>query len=150
METLSPHLPPLILIVDDNKEDQLLIREGFEAGEITKRFHTVSDGAEAMEYLLRTGRYALPVEAPRPDLILLDLHMPHVNGRELLAHVKKDEELKNIPIVIFTTSRQEEDVRFCYAAGANAYVGKPADFDQLRAILRSIELCWLEIAPSAP
>ena len=150
METLSPLLPPLILIVDDDEEDQLLIREGFEAGEITKRFHTVSDGAEAMEYLFRTGRYAPPVEAPRPDLILLDLHMPYVNGRELLARVKKDDELKNIPIVIFTSSRQEEDVRSCYAAGANAYVGKPADFDQLRAILGSIELCWLEIAASVP
>ncbi len=146
MKPLSPCLPPLILIVDDDKEDQLLIREGFEAGEIPKRFHTVSDGAEALEYLLRTGRYAPPIEAPRPDLILLDLHMPHVSGREMLARVKKNEELKNIPIVIFTTSRQEEDVRFCYAAGANAYVGKPAGFDQLRAILSSIELCWLEIA----
>jgi CheY-like chemotaxis protein len=146
MKPLSPCLPPLILIVDDDKEDQLLIREGFEAGEIPKRFHTVSDGAEALEYLLRTGRYAPPIEAPRPDLILLDLHMPHVGGREMLARVKKNEELKNIPIVIFTTSRQEEDVRFCYAAGANAYVGKPAGFDQLRAILSSIELCWLEIA----
>ena len=68
METLSPNLPPLILIVDDDKEDQFLIQEGFEAGEITKRFHTVSDGAEAMEYLFRMGRYAPPVEAPRPDL----------------------------------------------------------------------------------
>ena len=146
METLSPCLPQLILIVDDDKEDQLLIREGFEAGAVPKRIHTVSDGAEALEYLLHTGRYAPPVEAPRPDLILLDLHMPYVNGRELLARVKKDEELKNVPIVVFTSSRREEDVRFCYAAGANAYVGKPADFDQLRAILSSIELCWLEIA----
>jgi CheY-like chemotaxis protein len=150
METLSPHLPPLILIVDDDKEDQILIREGFEAGEAPKRFHTISDGAEAMEYLFHTGRYARPVEAPRPDLILLDLHMPRVTGRELLAHVKQDEELKNIPVVIFTSSRQEEDVQFCYAAGANAYVGKPADFDQLRAILSSIELCWLEIASPVP
>jgi CheY-like chemotaxis protein len=150
METLSPCLPQVILIVEDDKGDQLLIQEGFEAGGAPKRFHMVSDGAEALEYLLRTGRYAPPVEAPRPDLILLDLHMPYVNGRELLAQVKRDEELKNIPIVIFTSSRQEEDVRFCYAAGANAYVGKPADFGQLRAILRSIELCWLEISSPVP
>ena len=150
METLSPGLPQVILIVDDDKEDQLLIQEGFEAGEAPRHFYTVSDGAEALEYLLRTGRYAPPVEAPRPDLILLDLHMPYVNGRELLAQVKRDEGLKNIPVVIFTSSRHEEDVRFCYAAGANAYVGKPADLEQLRAILKSIELCWLEISSPVP
>jgi CheY-like chemotaxis protein len=150
MQTPSPCLPQVILIVDDDKEDQILIQEGFEAGEVPRRYHTVSDGAEALEYLWRTGRYAPPVAAPRPDLILLDLHMPYVNGQELLAQVKRDEELKNIPIVVFTSSRQEEDVRFCYAAGANAYVGKPADFEQLRAILKSIELCWLEISSPVP
>ena len=119
------------------------MQEGFQAGRLRTRIHVVSDGAEAIEYLWRTGRYAPPVEAPRPHLVLLDIHMPLVNGKEVLTRVKQHEELKSIPVVMFTTSSREEDIEFCYAAGANAYLRKPADFDQIQNIVNSITLCWL-------
>jgi CheY-like chemotaxis protein len=135
----------LVLIVDDSAEDRLLIEEGFQAVPFHARLQLVSDGEEGLEYLLHTGGYAPPVEAARPDLILLDLHMPRVSGKEVLTRIKKHEKLRTIPVVIFTTSSDEEDVRFCYAAGANAYVVKPLDIDHFLTILNSIAVCWLAI-----
>jgi CheY-like chemotaxis protein len=110
----------------------------------------VSDGAEALEYIYKLGRHT---EAPRPDLILLDLNMPRLGGREVAAKLKADPSFRSIPIVAFTTSVRAEDVAYCYTVGVNSYVQKPSDFEMLESVLHDVERYWLEISqrlPSAP
>ena len=140
----------VILLVEDDYGDQILIQEALQATPTSKRVALVSDGEEAIEYLYRLGRYADPSTAPRPDLILLDLNMPRLGGKELAARLKADPELKSIPIVAFTTSGREEDVAYCYHIGVNSYVQKPTDFDRLQGVLQGIEQYWLEISQRAP
>jgi CheY-like chemotaxis protein len=141
--------PAVILVVEDDSGDQLLIQESLQSGSVRKRVYVVEDGAKALEYLFHTGHYVRPAEAPRPDLILLDLNMPRVGGRELLRRLKSDPGLKEIPVVVFTTSDREEDVAFCYAAGANSYVQKPSDLARLQAVLEAVESYWLSVSQRA-
>jgi CheY-like chemotaxis protein len=125
-----------ILLVEDDPGDVLLIEEAFTDNKVRNRLHTVSDGVEALAFLRRQDGYA---DAPRPDLILLDLNLPRVDGREVLGEVKADEELRHIPVVVLTTSKAEEDVLRSYKLHANAYVTKPVDFDRFIEVVRQID-----------
>ncbi|OEU41202.1 response regulator [Methanosarcina sp. Ant1] len=134
--------PIEIFIVEDNEGDVGLIEEVFEEAKIKSDIHVAEDGEEAMLYLRGEGKFS---GFPRPDLILLDLNLPKKDGREVLREIKEDNNLKNIPVVVLTTSRAEKDILRSYELHANAYVTKPLDFDQLIKVVKSIENFWLEI-----
>lgn len=138
-----------ILLVEDSPGDVRLTREAFRDADPNLRLHIAGDGAEAMAFLRRQGAHA---DAPRPELILLDLNMPKKDGREVLAEIKADENLKAIPIVVLTTSRAEQDVLRAYQLNANCYINKPVDFNQFLDVVRSIESFWLFVVtlPPAP
>lgn len=125
-----------VLLVEDDPGDVLMTREAFDEHKVANRLSVVSDGVSALEFLRRTGRYA---DAPAPDLILLDLNLPRMDGREVLAAVKEDPGLKHIPVVVLTTSEAEEDVLRSYALHANAYVTKPVDFDRFIDVVQQID-----------
>ena len=124
-----------ILLVEDNSDDVLLTREGFERSKLTVNLHHVENGEECMAFLRKQGDYA---NSPRPDLILLDLNMPVMDGREVLAELVKDDELKHIPVVILTTSADERDVLSMYKLKCSAYAPKPVDFNQFLEVIRGI------------
>jgi CheY-like chemotaxis protein len=128
--------PIEVLLVEDDPGDVLLIREAFEYNKVHNNLNVVSDGEQALAYLRRQGEHA---EATRPDLVLLDLNLPRKDGREVLAEVKQDEDLRTIPIVVLTTSEAEEDVLKSYQLHANAYVTKPVDFERFVSIVRQID-----------
>lgn len=134
--------PMEILLVDDNPGDVRLTAEALKDGEVENRLHTAKDGMEAIAFLRRKGRYT---DAPRPDLILLDLNMPRMNGRQVLAEIKEDSALKHIPVVILTGSREMDDVVKTYDLHANCYVTKPIDFEQFTMMVKSITDFWLTI-----
>ncbi|MFJ6198900.1 response regulator [Micromonospora sp. NPDC092111] len=128
--------PVRILVVDDDPGDVLMIEEALEDSEIEKVINVVSDGQEAMEFLRQEGRH---VEARRPDVILLDLNMPRMDGRQVLGEVKQDEDLRTIPIVVLTTSNADTDIVGSYTLQANAYVTKPIDLDDFNDVVRRID-----------
>ena len=136
-----------ILVVDDDDADALMISEALEssAGEVTVQ--RVADGREALDYLRREGAYP---DASRPDLILLDLNMPRMDGRETLAAIKSDDRLKAIPVVILTTSGAEPDITSSYQHRANAYVTKPFGLDEFEATVRTIDRFYREVALLPP
>ncbi len=136
-----------ILLIEDNLGDIRLIKEAFKEGKIINRVSVVEDGEAAMAFLRREGPYA---GAVRPDLILLDLNLPKKDGREVLAEIKADEDLKRIPVVVLTTSQAEEDILRTYDLHANCYVTKPVDLEQFLAVVRSIEDYWLAIVKLPP
>jgi len=131
-----------ILLVEDNKGDVGLIEEVFEEAKIRNNLHVAEDGEEALLYLHGEGKFS---GSPRPDIILLDLNLPKKDGREVLKEIKEDSNLKNIPVVILTTSNAEKDILRAYDLHANAYITKPLDFDQFIKVVGSIENFWLEI-----
>lgn len=135
-------VPAEILLVEDNAGDVRLIQETLRDCKLRNNLHVARDGVEAMAYLRREGDNA---EAPRPDLILLDLNMPRKDGREVLAEVKDDESLRRIPVVVLTTSDNDKDLLQSYDLHANAYVTKPLDLDNFVELVRSIEDFWLTI-----
>ncbi|MEU1090671.1 response regulator [Streptomyces sp. NPDC005576] len=128
--------PIEVLLVEDDPGDELMTREAFEDNKIRNTLHVVRDGQEALDFLYRRGPYA---EAPRPDLILLDLNLPKYDGRQVLEEIKSDAELATIPVVVLTTSSAEEDILRSYKLHANAYVTKPVDLDQFIAAVRQID-----------
>jgi chemotaxis family two-component system response regulator Rcp1 len=134
--------PIRILMVEDNPGDADLTRDTLESGKLTLDISVAVDGAEALDYLLRRGRYT---DANLPDLILLDLNLPKMDGRQVLAEVKKHEELQSIPVVILTSSNAERDVVQSYKLGANCYVTKPVDLTAFQSIVRSIEGFWFTV-----
>lgn len=134
--------PIEILMVEDNPGDILLTREAMKEAKLRNRLNIANDGVEAMEFLRRQGRYA---DAPRPDLILLDLNLPRMDGREVLTKLKNDPDLKNIPVVVLTTSRAEEDIERVYSLHANCYVTKPVDFDQFMKVVQKIDDFWVNV-----
>jgi CheY-like chemotaxis protein len=136
-----------VLLVEDDPGDTLMIREAFEHNKVSNSLATVTDGVEAMRYLRREGPYA---DAPRPDLILLDLNLPRKDGREVLAEIKADEALRSIPVVVLTTSQAEEDVLRSYQLHANAYVTKPVDFDRFIAVVRQIDEFFVTVVKLPP
>ena len=125
-----------VLLVEDDPGDVVLIREAFEHNKVYNRLHVVSDGVQALEFLRGEGEHA---GAPRPDLVLLDLNLPRKDGREVLAEVKSDPDLRTIPIVVLTTSEAEEDIVRSYDLHANAYVTKPVDFERFIEVVRQID-----------
>ena len=125
-----------VLLVEDDPGDTLMIREAFEDNKVRNTLACVTDGVEAMRFLRREGEFA---DAPRPDLILLDLNLPRKDGREVLGEIKGDDELSTIPVVVLTTSQAEEDVLRSYKLHANAYVTKPVDFDRFIEVVRQID-----------
>jgi len=128
--------PIEILLVEDDPGDILITREALEHSKVVNTLHCVVNGEEALAFLRRTGKYS---DAPRPDLILLDLNLPRRDGREVLADIKSDPELLRIPVVILTTSQAEADVLRSYDLHANAFVTKPVDFDRFVEVVRKID-----------
>jgi len=139
--------PSEILLVEDNPGDVRLIREVLKEGKIYNNLNVVKDGVEALAFLRREGPYA---DAPRADLILLDLNLPRKDGREVLAMIKADEQLKRIPVVILTSSGSEEDILKSYELHANCYITKPVKLDEFLAVVKSIEEFWLTIVKLPP
>jgi len=138
-----------ILLVEDNPGDVRLTIEGLNEGKVRNNLHVARDGVEALQFLRHQGRFA---DAVRPDLILLDLNLPRMDGREVLAEVKSDPLLKTIPIVVLTTSRAERDILNSYELQANCYITKPVDLEQFLNVIKSIEDFWLTIVtlPNRP
>jgi len=131
-----------VLLIEDNPGDVRLTREALKEAKVHNNLSVVNDGLDAMSFLRREGRFA---QAPRPDLVLLDLNMPRKDGREVLAEVKADPDLRRIPVVVLTTSKAEEDILRSYDLHANSYVTKPVDFEQFMKVVRSIEEFWLSV-----
>lgn len=125
-----------VLLVEDDPGDVLMTREAFEHNKVANHLSVVSDGVSAMEYLRKEGQYA---DVKTPDLILLDLNLPRMDGREVLAELKIDAELRKIPVVVLTTSEAEEDVVRAYSLHANAFVTKPVDFDRFIEVVQKID-----------
>jgi CheY-like chemotaxis protein len=139
--------PIEILLVEDNPGDVRLTQEALTDGKVRNSMQVVEDGVEAVAFLRREGKYA---NASRPDLILLDLNLPKKDGREVLAEIKADEDLRRIPVVVLTTSKAEEDIFKAYDQHANCYITKPVDLDQFIAVVRSIENFWFTIVKLPP
>ncbi|MBA3548733.1 MAG: response regulator [Nannocystis sp.] len=137
--------PITILIADDDPEDRMLVEEALQEGRLANNVRAVEDGEELLEYLQRRGRYADPDSAPRPGMILLDLNMPRMDGREALKVIKSDPELRRIPVIVLTTSKAEEDIFRTYDLGVNSFIIKPVTFPSLVNIMRVLEMYWFEI-----
>jgi CheY-like chemotaxis protein len=136
-----------VLLVEDDPGDVLMTKEAFEEHGTVNRLTVVPDGAEALAYLRREGDHA---DAVRPDLILLDLNLPKRDGREVLAEIKNDPELHQIPVVVLTTSQADEDILRSYKLHANAYVTKPVDYDKFIAVVRQIEQFFVDVVKLPP
>ena len=139
--------PIEILLVEDNPGDVRLTEEALKDGKVLNHLSVVRDGEEAMAFLRREAPYA---EAPRPDVVLLDLNLPRKDGREVLADIKSDPELRRVPVVILTTSNHERDILRAYDLNANCYITKPVDLDQFIQVVRSIGDFWLTIVKLPP
>ncbi len=139
--------PIEILLVEDNPGDVDLTREAMKNNKMHVTMHVVGDGVEAMVFLRRTGKYA---NAPRPDLVLLDLNLPKKDGKEVLAEIKADQDLKRIPVVILTNSEDEEDILKSYNLHVNCHITKPIDLSQFVKVVKSIEDFWLTIVKLPP
>lgn len=137
-----PGRPIDILLVEDDPGDELMTREAFEDNKIGNTLHVAHDGEEALDFLYRNGEYA---DAPRPDLILLDLNLPKYDGRQVLEKIKADPDLSHIPVVVLTTSAAEEDILRSYKLHANAYVTKPVDLDQFVAAIKQIDDFFVQV-----
>lgn len=131
-----------ILLVEDDPGDELITREAFEHNKLKNNLHVAHDGEEGLDFLYRRGPYA---DAPRPDLVLLDLNLPKYDGRQLLEKVKSDPDLARIPVVVLTTSSAEEDILRSYQLHANAYVTKPVDLDQFINAVRQIDEFFIQV-----
>lgn len=138
----TPIRPVEILLVEDSASDADLTEEALSEGKVLNHLHWVQDGVEALAFLHRQGKYS---DAPRPDLILLDLNLPKKDGRDVLAQIKADPNLKLIPVVILTTSAAERDILRTYELNANCYVTKPIDLEQFISVVKLIEEFWLAL-----
>jgi CheY-like chemotaxis protein len=134
--------PIEILLVEDNPGDVRLTREALKDAKVANTMHVVEDGVAALDFLYRRSAYKA---VPRPDLILLDLNLPRKNGREVLAQIKQDDQLKCIPVVILTTSQADDDISWAYKLHANCYITKPVEFAQFIRVVRAIEEFWFTI-----
>ncbi|MFF9690058.1 response regulator [Streptomyces sp. NPDC014623] len=139
--------PIEVLLVEDDPGDELMTREAFEDNKIRNTLHVVRDGQEALDFLYRQGQYA---DAPRPDLVLLDLNLPRYDGRQVLERIKTDPEMALIPVVVLTTSSAEEDILRSYKLHANAYVTKPVDLEQFIGAVRQIDDFFVSVVRLPP
>jgi CheY-like chemotaxis protein len=144
---IEASLPIEVLLVEDDPGDVLMTQEAFEEHKVRNKLSVVHDGEEALSYLRREGRFA---DAPRPDLILLDLNLPRVDGREVLAVIKDDADLRRIPVVVLTTSQADEDILRSYSLHANAYVTKPVDFEHFITVVRQIDEFFVSVVKLPP
>ena len=142
MSSQSPGKPIEILLVEDNPGDVRLTMEALKEGKVSNKVSVVGNGVDALDFLRRQGTYST---APRPDIILLDLKLPKKDGREVLAEIKADEDLKLIPVVVLTSSQAEQDVLKTYQLHANCYITKPVDLDQFIAAIKSLEEFWFTV-----
>ena len=131
-----------ILLVEDNPGDVRLTREAFKEGKLRNNLHVVMDGEAAMDFLRSQGDYK---DAPRPDLVLLDLNLPRMNGREVLTEIKNDPDLKRIPVVVLTTSQDEKDVIESYRHFASSYIVKPVSMEKFISVVASFKQSWLSV-----
>ena len=142
MNAITSGRPIEILLVEDSASDAMLTEEALEHAKVRNHLHVVKDGVEAMAFLRQERQYS---DVPRPDLILLDLNMPRKNGGEVLAEVKADDNLKQIPVVVLTTSKAQEDVLQVYDLHANCYITKPVDFEQFANVVQAIDNFWFSV-----
>jgi two-component system, chemotaxis family, response regulator Rcp1 len=143
MQSIGSNAAPIeVLLVEDSPGDVRLTREAFKDAKVHVNLHVAPDGTEAMAFLLRTGEHST---APRPDLILLDLNLPKKDGREVLEEIKKNDNLKTIPVVILTTSASDADILRSYMLHANCYITKPVDLQGFLTVVKSIDGFWLSI-----
>ena len=142
MSMLAPENVIQILLVDDSSDDVLLTRRALKKGKVLNNLSVVDDGVEAINFLHRRGEYS---DAPRPDIILLDLNMPKKDGREVLSEIKADDGLKQIPVVVLTTSEADIDILESYSLHANCYVTKPVDLDQFMHVIQTLEDFWFNV-----
>jgi CheY-like chemotaxis protein len=137
--------PIVILLADDDEEDRMLACDALAESRLSNDITCVTDGEDLMDYLHRRGKYAPPAEAPRPGLILLDLNMPKKDGREALREIKSDPDLRQISVVVLTTSKAEEDIYSSYDSGASSFISKPVTFEGLVDVMKGLGRYWFEI-----
>ena len=142
---INNNLEIIILMADDDEDDVLLTVKALKESKLLNRLISVHDGEELMDYLKRHGEFKNPESSPRPGLILLDLNMPKKDGREALREIKSDETLRDIPIVVFTTSKAEEDIYRSYKLGVNSFITKPVKFEELVSVIASLGNYWFKI-----
>lgn len=140
------HRPFEILLIEDNPADVEITIEAFRRSQRGNRVSVCRDGEEALDFIFQRGRFARPGAAPRPDLILLDLNLPRKGGLEIISQIKSDPNLKEIPIIILTTSDRNEDITRCYQLGANSYLTKPVQFDDCVKLIAEVQQYWLELS----
>jgi CheY-like chemotaxis protein len=144
--TMNPEARSItILMADDDEDDRLMTKEALEEARLANEVRFVVDGEELMDYLCRRGKFTDPASSPRPGLILLDLNMPKKDGREALKEIKADPDLKQIPIVVLTTSQAEEDIYRSYDLGVNSFITKPVSFDGLVFVMTTLAHYWFQI-----
>ena len=136
---------PLILIADDDADDRMFTKEAFDENVEKREIRFVNDGVELLDYLRRKNKYANPALSPRPSIILLDLNMPKMDGREALREIKADSKLRSIPVVIFTTSKAEQDVVKTYDLGVNCFITKPVSFTDFLEVTQTLGHYWFDI-----
>lgn len=134
-----------ILMADDDEEDRMLTQKAFDLHRAGNALRFVEDGEDLLDYLYLRGKYRTPADAPRPGLILLDLNMPRKDGREALEEIKRDPQLRRIPIVVMTTSEADQDIARSYDLGANSYVTKPVTFESLAQVVKALDQYWCEV-----
>jgi len=142
--------PITILLADDDPDDRLLTKQALAENRLANDLRFVENGEELLDYLYRLGKYRDPASSPRPGLILLDLNMPKKDGREALEEIKSNPDLRQIPIVILTTSKTEEDIYRSYNLGVNSYIAKPVTFQGLVEVMRTLGKYWFEIVELPP
>lgn len=137
--------PIIILMADDDEDDILLTQKALQKGKLLNTLYSVKDGEELLDYLLLRGDFTDPASAPRPGIILLDLNMPKKDGREALREIKAHADLQDIPIVIFTTSKAEEDIYRSYKLGVNSFITKPVTFENMIEVMQALGKYWFEV-----
>ena len=148
---ISDNLQPVkILLVEDNVQDIEITQRAFAKGRVRNELTVVRDGEEALDYLYHRGKYQDPATSPRPGMILLDLNLPKVGGLEVLQQIKKDDQLKPIPVIVLTVSQREEDVVRSYDLGVNTYIQKPVEFDNFMRVVNAVHEYWILIATLPP
>ncbi|MBT3271220.1 response regulator [Candidatus Poribacteria bacterium] len=143
MSTPQQHVT--VLYAEDDEEDQMLAKAAMKRARLHNTIRFVNDGEELLDYLRQVGQYADPATAPRPGIILLDLNMPRMDGREALSEIRSDPNLRQIPVVVLTTSKEEEDILQSYEIGANSYLTKPVTFDKLVELIQHVGDYWFQV-----
>jgi CheY-like chemotaxis protein len=148
--THSSGRPVIILLAEDDPGDQELTRRFLAEGPMHHELYIVRDGEEALDYLWRRGPYQNPTTSPRPDLVLLDLNMPKIDGRQVLERMRADATLRRLAVVVLTTSQREEDILHTYDLGANSYITKPADLQRFMQVIQALETYWFQTVVLPP